>query len=107
MKYLGYACTYLLFLSGILGILSTEIWHPKGAVLDTPILWILISMFNLLRLRNGYSVAGLKVFCVGANLAGWVMEVVRFEMFGALDLIEGIPLLALTIFSIIRKSIGF
>jgi hypothetical protein len=93
----------LLFITGILGILSTEIWHPKGAVLDTPILWILISMFNLLRLRNGYGVAGLKVFCIGANLAGLVMEVVRLKMFGPLGLIQGIPLLALTIFSIMQK----
>jgi hypothetical protein len=103
MKYLGYACTYLLFLVGILGILSTEIWHPRGAVLDTPILWILVSMFNLLRLRNGYRVAGLKVFCVGANLAGLAIEVVRFKMFGPFALIQGVPILGATIFSMTQK----
>ena len=103
MKYLDYACAYLLFLTGVLGILSTEIRHPSGAVLDTPVLWILVSMFNLLRLRNGYSVSGLKVFCVGANLAGLVLEVVRFKMFGPSALIPGIPILGAPIFSIAPK----
>ena len=103
MKYLDYACTYLLFLTGVLGILRTEIRHPSGAVLDTPVLWILVSMFNLLRLRNGYGVSGLRVFCVGANLAGLAIEVVRFKMFGPFALIQGIPILGVTIFSIASK----
>src|ERR1700676_376173 len=100
MKYLDYACPYLLFLIGVIGILSTELRHPAGAVLDTPILWILVSMFNLLRLRNGYSVSGLKIFCIGANLAGLAVETVRFKMFGPVALIQGIPLLGVTIFSV-------
>jgi hypothetical protein len=103
MKYLDYACAYLLFLIGVLGIFSTEIRHPNGAVLDTPILCILVSMFNLLRLRNGYSVSGLKVFCVGANLAGLAIEVVRFKMFGPFALVQGIPILGVTIFSIAHR----
>jgi hypothetical protein len=103
MKHLDYACAYLLLVIGILGILSTEIWHPPSAVLDTPILWILVSMFNLMRLRNGYGVAGLKVFCIGANLAGLVIEVVRFKMLGPFALIQGIPILGATIFSIAQK----
>jgi hypothetical protein len=103
MKYLDYACAYLLFVTGILGILTTEIRHPQGVVLDTPILWILISMFNLLRLRNGYSVAGLKVFCIGANLAGLAMEIVRFKMFGPFALLQGIPILGCIIFSMAQQ----
>ena len=103
MKYLDYACAYSLFLIGVLGIFSTEIRHPSSAVLDTPILWILVSMFNLLRLRNGYSVSGLKVFCVGANLAGLAIEVVRFKMFGPFALVQGIPILGVTIFSIAHR----
>jgi hypothetical protein len=63
-------------------------------VLDAPILRILVSMFNLLRLRNGYSVGGLKVFCIGANLAALAIEAVGFKMFGPFTLIEGLPILA-------------
>jgi len=103
MKYLDYTFAYSLFLIGILQILSTEIWHPPGAVLDTPILWIFISMFNLLRLRNGYNVVGLKVFCIGANLAGLAIEVVRFKMFGPQALIQGIPIVGALIFSMLQK----
>ena len=68
MKYVDSACAWAVFAVGVVGIVITEMRHPPHAVLDTPLLWLCIAMFNLLRLRNGYQVANLKVFCVGANL---------------------------------------
>jgi hypothetical protein len=58
-------------------------------------------MLNLLRLRNGYGVRGLRVFCIGANVAVFALEAVRFGMFGPFSLIVAVPILAETIFSIV------
>jgi hypothetical protein len=63
MKYVDYACAWTVFVIGVVGMTAIEIRHPPQAVLDTPLLWIFVAMFNLLRLRNGYSVRGLRVFC--------------------------------------------
>jgi hypothetical protein len=76
MKAIDYAFAWILFVVGIVAILMIEIRHPAGAVLDTPFLWILVAMFNLLRLRNGYGVKGLRAFCIGANIVVLVAEVV-------------------------------
>jgi hypothetical protein len=48
-------------------------------------------------------VAGLKVFCIGANLAGLAMEIVRFKMFGPFALLQGIPILGCIIFSMAQQ----
>jgi len=65
-------------------------------------------MFNLLRLRNGYSVANLKAFCIGANLAALTLEVLRLKMFGFLGFgsIIAFLILAETVFSITQLSEG-
>ncbi len=95
---------WLLLVVGFAGIWFTELRHPAGPVLDTPFLWILAAMFNLLRLGNGYRLEGLKSFCIAANLVVLVAETVRLKMFGPFVLIQGIPILAETIFSIVRKN---
>jgi len=97
-----------LFAASIVGIVATEIRHPPQAVLDTPLLWIFVAMFNLLRQRNGYSVKNLKIFCVSANLATFTLEVVRLKMFGFLGLggIIAFLILVETVFSLIPASIG-
>jgi hypothetical protein len=104
MRTLDYALAWILFALGLAGILFIEARHPPGAVLDTPFLWILAAMFNLLRLSNGYQVRWLKSFCVAANVVVLVAEVVRFKMFGPLQLIQGVPLLGEVIFSITRRK---
>jgi hypothetical protein len=96
MKCVDYACAWTLFVVGVVGIMNTEIRHPLHAVLDTPLLWLCVAMFNLLRLRNGYSVANLKVFCIGANLATLALETVRLKMFGFFDFGFVVALLILT-----------
>ena len=101
-----YACAWIVLALGFLGILRTELVHPVHAVLDTPLLWILLAMLNLLRLHNGYGVKGLKVFCIGANVAVLALEAVRVGMFGALSLIVAVPILAETLFSIVRDNLA-
>jgi hypothetical protein len=113
VKYLDYACAWAILFSAILFILVTEITHPRGAVLEVPILWILVAVFNFLRLRNGYAnVRGLRISCIGANLMTLAIEIVRLKLFGSwvlrtwgpYSLITAIAVLAETIFSIIQKN---
>ncbi len=82
MKYLDEACAWLIFLAGVAHLLLTEIFHARGSVLDTGLLYIFVAMFNLLRIRNGYSVKLLKVFCLGANVSALMFEIGRWNMFG-------------------------
>ena len=104
MKFADYACAWIILALGIVRIVITEMWHPPSAVLDTPLLWILLAMLNLLRLGNGYHVKGLRVFCIGANVSVLALEAVRFKMFGSSALIAAVPILGETLFSIIRSS---
>ena len=82
MKYLDEACAWLIFLAGVTHIVLTEVFHYKGSVLDTGLLYIFVAMFNLLRIRNGYTVKLLKVFCLGANVCALMFEIARWNMFG-------------------------
>lgn len=104
MKYVDYACAWMIFIVGLVTIVITELRHPPGAVLDTPMLWIFVAMFNFLRLRNEDGLKGLRVFCIGANLSELILEIVRMKMWGLSLLIVAVPLLAETIFSMIRPQ---
>lgn len=104
MTYLDYACAWTIFVAGLVSIVMTEVRHAPGAVLDTPLLWIFVAMFNFLRLRNDDGVNGLRIFCIGANLSEFTFEIARMKMWGLSSLIVGVPLLAETVFSIIRSK---
>jgi len=82
----------------------TELRHPPGAVLDTPLLWIFVATFNFLGLRNDDGVKGLRISCIGANVSELVLEIIRMKMWGLSFLIVALPLLAETIFSMIRSK---
>jgi hypothetical protein len=85
MRYVDYALACILLITAIVFILVMEITHLRGAILDVPFLWLVIVMMNFLRLRNSYAtVPGLKTYCVGANLIGLTLEIVRFGLFGVL-----------------------
>jgi len=82
MKYVDEACAWLIFVAGVAHIVLLEVFHWRGGVLDTGLLFIFAAMFNLLRIRNGYTVKLLKVFCVGANVSALVFEIARWNMLG-------------------------
>jgi len=82
MKYLDEACAWLIFLAGVVHIVITEVFHVRGSVLDTGLLYILVAMLNLLRIRNGYAVQRLRIFSIGANVSATMLEVNRWNMFG-------------------------
>ena len=88
MKYLDEACAWLIFLAGVIHIVLTEVFHWRGSVLDTGLLYIFVAMFNLLRIRNGYTVNLLKVFCLGANASALMFEIGRWNMLGRSSFLE-------------------
>ena len=104
MKYVDYVCAWTILVVGIFGIVMTELQHPPGAVLDTPLLWIFVAMFNFLRLHNDGGIKGLRIFCIGANLSAFMLEIARMKMWGLSFLIVALPLLVETLFSIIRSK---
>jgi hypothetical protein len=93
VKLVDRICAWLIFLLGIYHILHTEIVHPRGVTLDIGLLWIFVGMFNFLRIRNGYGVKGLRTYCIGANLATLVFEILRWRMYGPDNLLQVIPVL--------------
>ena len=104
--YADYACAWIVLALGVVGILRIKVLQPADAVLDAPLLWILLAMLNLLRLHNGYRVRGLKVFCIGANVAVLALEAARIRMFGPVNLIVALPILAETLFSLVRNNVA-
>jgi len=103
MKYLDYACAWFILAMGMIDVVWTEVTHVRGVILDTALLWIFVAMFNLLRLRDGSSVKGLTIFCIGANLAESVAEVYRMTYSPRPIIIVAVPILCETIFSIVRS----
>jgi hypothetical protein len=104
MKYVDRICAWLIFLAGIIHIVATDLMHLRGS-LDTALVWIFVALLNLLRILNGYTVRGLKVFCLGANVSALVLEVVRWKMFADPSSLVLIVLFFLEIlFSIFTKA---
>ncbi len=79
MKKLDEVCAWLIFLAGIGHIIFLEIYRWQGGVLDTGLLYILVAMFNLLRIRNREVTRPLMVFCLGANVSALVLEILRWS----------------------------
>lgn len=112
MKYLDETCAWLIFLAGLTHIVLTEAFHARDSVLDTGLVYIFVAMLNLLRIRNGYTVRLLRVFCLGANVSALMLEIVRWNMFGrpsspsfAVSSLGVAALLLLqTVFSVITKQ---
>lgn len=114
MRYLDYVCAWMVLLSAVLFIVRIATMHPRGAVLDIPILWILVAMMNFLRLRNGYGVRGLRTSCIGANVMTLFIEIVRLKLFGGIPLmiknwgpytlVFALAVSAEAIFSLMRQS---
>src|SRR5713101_4550902 len=84
MKYLDYACAWIIFLTAVVFIVVVGFWHPRGMFLDDPLLWILVAMMNFLRLGNGYpGIRGLRTFCIAANLIAFTLEMLGFGLFAS------------------------
>jgi hypothetical protein len=79
MSLLDRACAGALFLLAVVECwLVPRDYTGRLWVLGTGLALLFTAMLNLLRLRNGYSVRGLKLFCSGANvmMLAWVVALI-------------------------------
>jgi hypothetical protein len=69
MKLLDRACAGALFLLAVVECwLVPRDYTGRIWIFGTGLALLFTAMLNLLRLRNGYRVQGLRLFCIGANV---------------------------------------
>jgi hypothetical protein len=69
MKLLDRLCAGTLFLLAIVECLLVPKSYPGRIwILGTYLALLFTAMLNLLRIRNGYAVRGLRMFCIAGNL---------------------------------------
>jgi|SRR5579863_1599267 len=69
MKLLDRLCAGTLFLLAIVEcLLVPKTYTGRIWILGTDLALLFTAMLNLLRIRNGYVVQGLKMFCIAANV---------------------------------------
>jgi len=100
IRFIDAALAWIIFAAGIMGIVTTLLFHVPFRALDTPLLWLFVAMFNLLRVRNGSSAKTIITFCIGANLSVVMLEAVRFKVWGPFALVGALPILCDIVFSI-------
>jgi hypothetical protein len=91
---------WITFAIAIVSIVGTELFRYPFRLLDTPLLWLLVAMFNLLRVRNAPCIKSLATYCIAANLMVVILEAVRFKIWGAFALFGVLPILGELGFSI-------
>lgn len=112
MKFLDRACAGVLFLLAIVECwLVPRNYTGRIWIFGTGLALLFTAMLNLLRLRNGYGVRGLRLFCIGANVMMSVFVIALIASIGGpktmanpqLLLLQGV-LVAETIFSLAKNS---
>ena len=69
IKLFDWFCAGTLFLLATVDCLLVPRTYPGRIwILGTGIALLFNAMLNVLRIRNGYAVRGLKLFCIGANI---------------------------------------
>ena len=69
MKLFDQLCAGSLFVVSIMDcLLVPRTYTGRIWILGTGLALLFTAMLNVLRLRNGYAVRGLKMFCIGANI---------------------------------------
>jgi hypothetical protein len=69
MKLFDWVCAGTLFVLSIADCwLVPKTYTGRIWILGTALALLFTAMLNVLRLRNGYAVRGLKLFCIGANI---------------------------------------
>ncbi len=69
MRLFDYICAVALFLFAIVdSLLAPRTYTGRIWIFGTCLALLFTAMLNLLRLRNGTAIKGLRLFCVAANL---------------------------------------
>jgi hypothetical protein len=83
MKRLDRACAGVLFLLAIVECwLLPRDYTGRIWIFGTGLAILFTAMLNLLRLRNGYAVRGLKLYCIGANVMMLVFVIALIASIG-------------------------
>ncbi len=70
MRFFDYICAAALFLLSIVEcLLVPRTYTGRIWIFGTCLALLFTAMLNLLRLRNGAAIKGLRLFCIAANLA--------------------------------------
>ena len=79
MKLVDRTCTGAIFLLAVVECwLVPRTYTGRLWIFGTGLALLFTAMLNLLRLRNGYSVRGLRLFCIGANvmMLAWAVALI-------------------------------
>jgi len=83
MKLFDRACAGTLFVLAIVEcLLVPKSYTGRIWLLGTNLAFLFTAMLNVLRIRNGYQVQGLKMFCITANLIMLVFMAVLMTSIG-------------------------
>jgi len=82
IRYVDSALAWIIFAMGALTLVTTVLFRRPLAAFDTPLVWIFVAMFNLLRVRNERAARTVTTFCIAANFSVVMLEAVRFKMWG-------------------------
>jgi hypothetical protein len=83
MKLIDRLCAGTLFLLAIVEcLLVPKTYTGRIWILGTDLALLFTAMLNVLRIRNGYAVQGLKMFCVAANVTMLVFVVALMASIG-------------------------
>jgi hypothetical protein len=112
MKTLDRLCAAALFLVAIVDCwLVPRTYTGRIWIFGTCLALLFTAMLNLLRIRNGYSVRGLKMFCITANVTMLTFALSLMASIGRARtlanpqiLLVGALLLAETMFSLGRSA---
>jgi len=83
MKHLDRLCAGMLFVLAIVEcLLVPRTYTGRIWVFGTDLALLFTAMLNMLRIRNGYVVLGLKMFCIAANVTMLVFFVALMASIG-------------------------
>src|SRR5882672_1251769 len=83
MKLFDRVCAGTLFLFAILQVLLVpKTYTGRIWILGTELALLFTAMLNVLRIRNGYVMQGLKMFCICANVCMLVMMIALMASIG-------------------------
>jgi hypothetical protein len=83
MKLFDRLCTASLFLLAIVdGLLVPKTYTGRIWIFGTCLALLFTAMLNVLRIRNGYAIRGLKMFCITANVTMLVFAIALMASIG-------------------------
>jgi hypothetical protein len=94
MKILDRLCAGTLFVLAILEcLLVPTTYTGRIWILGTDLAFLFTAMLNVLRIRNGYVMQGLKMFCIAANVTMLIFVIVLMASIGQVTTLRNPQLL--------------